>query len=561
MSAQVPQELQSFGAEANADQALSRALARPPERSGRQRSLIYLFKIAGLTGVYFAAGKLGLLYATVGQSVTLVWAPTGIALACLLLYGPRLWPAIALGAFLVNATTPGVPVLAALGMAIGNTLEALLGVYLLYRFGFKNAMDRLRDVLLLMALAAGVSTLVSATLGTASLRLGGVIDNSEIANAWRVWWFGDLMGDLIVAPLWLAWQTHVKGRKRTYRITEAFVLAAVLSLATATAFGMLPLSNSWLLEHPYIVFPALIWAALRFQLRGAASANLIIASITVWATVDGRGPFIGATLNESLLQLQVFMAVVAFTSLVLGAATAERQRALQLRDEFMSMASHELRTPLTPLKLQLHLLRRHAQNQAIPSDELTSKFEQVDKQLERIVKLVDELLDVSRVSAGRLSLQPEEIELVTLVRETVDGFKAQLEQTNSAVEIVAEHPVHGIWDRLRLQQVVSNLLTNAMKYGNGKPIRISVHSSKHSATVVMRDEGIGIPEEHQGIIFEAFERGSYQAGTGGLGLGLYIVRRIVEAHQGSIRVDSKPGLGSSFVVELPLKGSKQVAPG
>jgi signal transduction histidine kinase len=109
--------------------------------------------------------------------------------------------------------------------------------------------------------------------------------------------------------------------------------------------------------------------------------------------------------------------------------------------------------------------------------------------------------------------------------------------------------------------VVSNLLTNAMKYGNGKPIRISVHSSKHSATVVIRDEGIGIPEEHQGIIFEAFERGSYQAGTGGLGLGLYIVRRIVEAHQGSIRVDSKPGLGSSFVVELPLKGSKQVAPG
>ncbi|HME90690.1 MAG TPA: HAMP domain-containing sensor histidine kinase, partial [Myxococcaceae bacterium] len=207
-----------------------------------------------------------------------------------------------------------------------------------------------------------------------------------------------------------------------------------------------------------------------------------------------------------------------------------------------------------------HLLRRHAQQSAaFSASELSGKFEQVDKQLERIVKLVDELLDVSRVSAGRLSLQPEEMELGPLVRETVDSFKEQLDQTHTPVEIFADRPVHGSWDRLRLQQVVSNLLTNAMKYGSGRPIRISVYSSKHSATLVVMDQGIGIAKDQQGIIFEAFERGSSAPKTGGLGLGLYIVSKIVEAHHGKIRVDSKPGLGSTFVVELPLRPLKPTA--
>jgi len=565
MSAQLQEGRRDFRSEANAgDRSLSQVVATsPPERSEAQRILRYLFRIAVLAGLYFAAAKLGLRYATVGRSVTLIWPSTGIALASLLLFGTRLWPAIALGAFFVNAFTPGVPLLSAVGIATGNTLEALLGAQLLHRFAFKHAMDRVRDVLLLVLLAAGVSTMVSATIGTGSLLAGRVIGNAEIANAWRVWWFGDLMGDLIVAPLWMIWGTRSGRRKQPpYRIAETVALGAVVIVATAVAFGLVSLPKGQLLQQPYIVFPTLIWAALRFRMRGAASANFVISSLTAWATIEGRGPFIASTLNESLLQLQIFMAVAVLTSLVLGAAAAERHRALQVRDEFMSMASHELRTPLTPLKLQLHLLRRHAQQSAtLAPDELTSKFDQVDKQLDRIVKLVDELLDVSRVSAGRLSLQPEEIELGSLVRETVDAFKEQLDQTHSTVEIFAERPVHGVWDRMRIQQVVSNLLTNAMKYGNGKPIRISVHSSKYAATLLVMDQGIGIAKEQQGIIFEAFERGSYTPGIGGLGLGLYIVSKIVEAHQGAIRVESKLGVGSTFVVELPLRPLKPSARG
>jgi signal transduction histidine kinase len=308
------------------------------------------------------------------------------------------------------------------------------------------------------------------------------------------------------------------------------------------------------LVHAYLVFPALIWAALRFRVPGAAVANFIISGVAVWATVNGRGPFVGPTLDESLFLSQTFMAVVALTGLILGATAAERSRAIQLRDEFLSMASHELRTPLTPLKLQIHMLRRviePAVGEGALTDDFRRKFVMMDKQVDRIVRLVDELLDMSRVSAGRLILNLEEVDLGALVRETVEAFKEQL--VRSRVDVLADGPVRGHWDRLRVQQVVINLLTNAAKYGAGEPITLAVSSSESAAILAVTDRGIGIAKENHGLIFEAFERGTVMPKVGGLGLGLYIVRKIVEAHHGSVRVSSQPGLGSTFTVELPMR--------
>jgi signal transduction histidine kinase len=331
------------------------------------------------------------------------------------------------------------------------------------------------------------------------------------------------------------------------------------------AFGAFPFLTSRLI-HPYVIFPVLIWAALRFLVLGAAGANLIVAGTSVWATVDGRGPFSGRALGENLFQEQIFMAVVALTTLILGAAAAERRRAIRLRDQFLSMTAHELRTPLTPMKLQMHLLRRTLESASGSSDQkmveqVRKKVLLFDKQIDRLARLVDELLDVSRVQSGQFTLKLTEFELGPAVREVVEAFSEELVLAKSSVEVRTEDGVQGVWDRLRIQQVVSNLLTNAMKYGLGRPIVVTVDSwaPHRSARIAIADSGAGIPLTEQQSIFEAFERGSHVPGVGGLGLGLYIVARIVEAHHGSISVNSKLGVGSTFTVQLPLQAPRTKA--
>ncbi len=526
--------------------------------------------ILALASLYFVLARLGLSVATVAQSVTLVWPSAGVALVALLLFGNRLWPGVALGALLVNALTPGVPFLSAIGVAAGNTLAALLAAYLLRRAGFRLSLERVRDVVLFLILAAGLSPTLSATLGSLSLWSGGVISGAQVGMAWRVWWLGDLMGDLIVAPLLLSLVERAGRRKPPYRWKEAAGLSASLLALNLIAFGAFNFQTSRLL-HPYVVFPVLIWAALRFLVLGAAGANLIVAGTSVWATVDGRGPFSGGALGENLFQEhlfqeQIFMAVIAFTTLILGAAAAERRRAIRLRDQFLSMTAHELRTPLTPMKLQMHLLRRTLESASGSADQrmveqLRKKVLLFDKQIDRLARLVDELLDVSRVQTGQLTLKLTEFELGPVVREVVEAFSEELALAKSIVEVRTEDGVQGVWDRLRIQQVVSNLLTNAMKYGLGRPIVVTVDSwaPHRSARIAIADSGAGIPLTEQQSIFEAFERGSHVPGVGGLGLGLYIVARIVEAHHGSISVNSKLGVGSTFTVQLPLQAPRTKA--
>ena len=174
-------------------------------------SVRYVVQVGVLTAVYVAAAKGGLLLATVGAQVTLVWPPTGIALAALLLGGSRLWPGVALGATLVNAST-GVPLATACGMGTGNTLEALVAAGLLRRLRVQPSLERLRDVAALVVLAAGLSTIASATIGVGSLVLGRVIPQTAAVPAWGTWWLGDALGDIVVAPLVLIWAGHACGR-------------------------------------------------------------------------------------------------------------------------------------------------------------------------------------------------------------------------------------------------------------------------------------------------------------------------------------------------------------
>jgi integral membrane sensor domain MASE1 len=287
---------------------------------GNDAPVLYLLRIAALAAVYYGAAKLGLTLAFANRSVTAVWPPAGIALAALLLWGYRYWPGVALGALFANGWT-GVPIETVLGITVGNTLEALAGTYLLRRVArFRTSLRRVRDVLALVVLGAVVSTLVAATIGVASLRLGDAVSTDALGSTFRVWWLGDMGGDLLVAPFVLLVVGHWR-EARWDRWLEGLLLLAALAGISALALARSePLA--------YVVFPLLIWAALRLGPHGAATANLIVAVIAVAYTANGHGGFVEGTRDDSLLLSQTFMGVAAVTSLLLAAIAAERQRAV-----------------------------------------------------------------------------------------------------------------------------------------------------------------------------------------------------------------------------------------
>lgn len=233
----------------------------------------------------------------------------------------------------------------------------------------------------------------------------------------------------------------------------------------------------------------------------------------------------------------------------------QAEEAIRIREEFMSIASHELKTPLTSLAIVIRLLRRHVEAgtlNAIPHARLKRTLELADGQLEKLDNLVNDLLDTGRISAGRLELRREEVDLVDIAREVVERYADEADAAGSRVELHTTAPVRGDWDRTRLDQVVTNLLSNAIKYGGGKPIEISVTAQGSVARLMVKDSGIGIPADDLPLIFERFERAVSSRHFSGLGLGLYISRQIVEAHGGTIEVASEEGRGSTFTVDIPF---------
>jgi signal transduction histidine kinase len=230
--------------------------------------------------------------------------------------------------------------------------------------------------------------------------------------------------------------------------------------------------------------------------------------------------------------------------------------AVALRDEFLSIASHELNTPLTPLKMQIDSLRR---GRFSPERE-GEKLDSAARQVTRLIKLVSELLDVSRIRTGRLHLEPEPFDMAALVDEVVARMADEAERSGVSFAVRVERPCPGTWDRMRLDQVVTNLLTNAVKYGNGKPVEVDLSKTASGVRLAVSDHGIGIAPEHQQRIFERFERATSTRHYGGFGLGLWITRQIVESSGGTITVDSAPGRGSTFVVCLPPQPAPPRAP-
>jgi signal transduction histidine kinase len=522
-----------------------------------------VFANALLLVVYFAAGKFGLAnFAVIHPSAAAVWLPTGIALAALLLGGLQLIPAVLAGAFLVNVTTSGL-VATSVAVALGNTLEAVLGTTLVARFaGGRDAFSSAAGLVKFTALAALLSTTVSASIGVVSLLLGGQAAEVDSPAIWFTWWLGDAAGAVLVTPLIVLWWTN----RAWVGWTPRKAAEAVLLLASIAFVGSVTFFHPLLARYPlaFLCLAPLVWAALRFGPREIATAVAVLAAIATAATAAGRGPFEVGTPNESLLVLQAFLVLIAMTALPMAALTVERRTllereraahaeadaALRAKDEFLAILSHELRNPLAAISTAAAVLDTGDRG----GGEAASLVASIRRQSQHLARLIDDLLDIGRMTANKLILRKEPVELADAVRRCVDVLATTRGLQGGRIELELA-PVWIDADPVRIAQIVENLIGNALKHTPvGKRIRVSVRDLEAVAELCVEDEGLGIRSDLLPHVFEPFTQGhqGLDRSAGGLGLGLTLVRRLAELHDGAIEARSGGAeRGSAFIVRFP----------
>ncbi len=524
-------------------------------------------KIAAFALLYMLTALAGLKLGTISGFATLVWPPTGIALAVLLLGGSRLWPGIFIGALAANLLT-GAPIPVALGIAIGNTLEAVAGVFLLHRLqGFRLSLDRVRDAIGLILVSAGVCTLISATIGVASLQLGGLVEPGQFAETWRAWWLGDTIGALLIAPPVLVWTTRPLGLPSARRLLEAAALAASVVIVSVLLFVTPENESDGVFSRAYVLFPFLIWAAIRFSQHGAVSMTFLVSIIAVWGTVMGKGPFTESTLHASLFALQTFMGVTAATFLILGASTAERDRVMndlsaahdvaakanRAKADFLAVMSHELRTPLNAIAGYSEIL-----SMGVPgtlNEKQAEAVQRIQRSQEHLLALIDDVLTFAKIEAGTSKPDPRPLRVADAFDEIQPLVGPDLQRKRITLDRGASDPdleVHA--DPNKLRQILLNIVGNAIKFtGAGGSIILGASRQDDTTVLTVTDTGIGVPRDKLTQVFEPFFQvaGGNTREYSGVGLGLAIARDLARAMGGEISFDSEVGRGSVVSVALP----------
>jgi two-component system, NarL family, sensor histidine kinase FusK len=478
--------------------------------------------------LYFTAAKLGLMYAVVGNTVTLIWPPSGIALAVLLVSGYRSVPGIALGAFLANAWT-GVPLLTVCGITIGNTLEALTGAFLLNRLArFHNSLDRLWDVFTLIVLAATCSTMVSAGIGVAAMALGGVIPLSDYGVVWLKWWMGDMMGMLVVAPPLLVWLSHPHIILSPLKIFEALGLVAALMVVSYAIFGVLELAGHGYYPAALAVFPFVIWGALRFGPWGATTVTLISSMLTIWGTTRGTGPFAVGLPVDSLVRLCAFTIIVSITGLLLGASSAERERARadlkRSRDELeqrvwectwdLMQTNNDLYREMVERKrLETEVIRVSEEHQKTIGQELHDGLGQhltgiailsmtLQQRLcarslpeagaaQEIVELINQAISMTRSLARGLYPAALESSGLTAALEQLADYTTSVIGIECALRCDPQVRVNDKLVAINLYRIAQEAVNNAVKYSKAKHIWLDFSIVDEKYRFSVSDDGIG----------------------------------------------------------------------
>ena len=537
---------------------------------------------AAVAGAYFLAAKLGLAVATVGVTVTLVWPPSGVAVAAMLLRGPRVWPGVALGAFLANVTTDA-PTAVAIFTAVGNPLEAVVAALLLRRVrDFQASLERVRDVIALTLAGAGIAPIAGATIGVAGLLYAGVVEESSALAAWFTWWGGDALGILLVAPLILAWRKRPPRAVSLVRVLEAVALVAVAGVAVYVVFGGL-LPGRVTAPLIYVAFPLLMWAALSFELRGAATGAVVISGLAVWWTSRGAGPFAHETLGLSLAHLSSFVAVATLTSLILAAIVHERRRAdagrvdslarervarrdaeaaSSAKSDFLAVMSHELRTPLNAIIGYAALL--HDEVTGPLTEQQRAQLGRVKASAGHLLSLIEQVLSLSRIEARQEEVRVERADARTIVAEAAALVETAIAAKGLTLRVdVPAEPCLLESDLTKLRQILLNLLGNAAKFTERGSVRCRLYAEFEVIVVEVRDTGRGIASDDLGRVFEPFWQGDAAARERpeGAGLGLSVSQRLARLLGGEITVKSRVGLGSTFTLRLPVVPNESVFAG
>ena len=630
----------------------------------------------GVAALYVVCAKLGLALAFRAALVSAVWPPTGFAIAAVVLFGRRAVPGVLIGAFVANLSV-GEPAWVAAGIAIGNTLEAVIGAAILARFGFDAALARLRDVLSLFA-AVTVGPVISATMGVAFLVAGDLHAASTAPALWIVWWLGDALGGLIVTPFLLVWSRREQSFRPRHFVEPAAMFAGI---ATTSAFIFSAPPN---FPAAYLVYPFLIWSGLRLGPAYTTTASLLTNAIAIAGTLSGRGPFADFGPEGGLVPVQIFIAVGGATALLLGAVAAQSRRAHERaelsdqrlrmamsatrvgvwdwniltgevlwsegleplhglprggfagtyaafretihpddrerveglitksvetrspyeaefrilgaddvvrwtsargivlddeeqrpvrmigiaidvtqqkqyeeelrqqdrrKDEFLAMLGHELRNPLAAITHAVDLLDSSEAQHVIR------------RQTRNLSRLVDELLDVSRITRGQITLERKRLALADVAHAGVDVWRHLVTQKRQRLHVDVPHDLWMDGDATRLTQVVANLIHNAAKF-TPEEGAINVTASEESGTAVLcvRDQGAGMTPDVLAHAFELFVQGPppLDRQHGGLGLGLTLVHRLVEMHGGTVEARSEGGdQGTEIVVRFPLAAAPE----
>ncbi|HUQ85530.1 MAG TPA: MASE1 domain-containing protein [Candidatus Limnocylindrales bacterium] len=761
-----------------------------------------VFKIIKLSLIflaYFISGKIGLQLASVNASSTAVWAPTGIAIAIFILKGYRIWPVIFLAAFFTNLTTAGT-VFTSFGISVGNTLEGLLASYFIITFADGRAVFNSARGILKFIIIVIFACMISATWGLSSLLLGGLATAGESSSIWTTWWLGDISGAIIITPLILFWKKKYLFHWSKNRLLEAVSLLFGIVVVSGAVFNSLFFSIPSYLPLEFLCIPLLVWASLRFDRRETMTAIVIMASISIWGTIRGHGPFSQFSPSESLILLQTFLDVVTIMILSLASVVAERKRLSRLfkstldnmregfqiigfdykyiyvndavakqgkhtqmellghtmmeiypgiektemftylkkclferiphsmenefmfsdgsnrwfglkiepitegalilsiditaqkdsqktlakgkaeaeallnsigdgiiatdsegkiilaniafeelmgfseeeligvhsfdklliedekrnvllekdrpltialktgkkvtathylvrkngtkfpalitaapvviekkiigaikvfhditrekeidemKTEFISMASHELRTPLSAIKGFVSMINNGDYGKVDRKQQRPLQL--VAMSTDRLINIVNEMLDVSRIEAGKVILHLSDYEISKLVQETVAILKPLAVNKNLKLDILESEILHVHADKEKIVQILNNLIGNSIKLTDKGGITISIKQNKNKIVIFVKDTGIGIALADQNKLFNKFEqlKSKKEGKVAGTGLGLYISREYAREMDGDLWIEkSALGKGSTFALSVPVGNPK-----
>jgi len=517
--------------------------------------LNYFLKCLLLFSLYFLTAQFGLTLNNVAGFATVVWMPSGIALAFLLIWGLQYWPGIFLAAVAINYYM-GAPAIAAFGIGIGNTLEPFIGAYLLKRTDFHIQLDRVRDVLRLLFFSAVGSTIISATGGVLILWVFHIVSSLEVPSTWFVWWIGDAMGILTIAIPIL-----IFNNKTDFLWNKVELLYLTVSLI-GVGYMVFFLSENNI--KSYFIIPLLIWAALRFPMQITILAILLISTIAIWATYMGIGPFHLATVSLSLLSLQLFIGIIIISTITLSATltelkTANRglKRSNDLEKQFLANMSHDIRTPMYGIMGMAELLEKTELN-----SEQQDWIQTIRSSANTLLVLLNDILDYSKIEAGKLNIQIEIVNIENILEEVTQLFTINPKNKKIKLEyfITESIPNEMLGDPTRIKQILTNLIGNALKFTERGKVTVIVSKEKESDNQYfvhfkVSDTGIGISEENQKSLFQPFMQAndSIRQTHGGTGLGLAISKELVKMMGGKIGLTSTLGVGSTFWFTIPFE--------